>query len=86
MKNISGRDASLLALLARVPDQMKDAEERRSRLLGRLSTDEVREIGQAVLADEEESNSYSKTARATAIEIKKWARSVSREKASVGSR
>jgi hypothetical protein len=84
MKNLSGRDGSLLALLARIPDQLQDADERRERLLGRLSTDAL-EIGKAVLADEGEGRSFSRPAREAAAEIKKWARSLPKQKASASS-
>ncbi len=70
MRSLSPRDASILALLAQVPAQMQEA---RRRLLGWLSSEEAREIGEAVLADKKTNRSFSRPAQETAEEIKKWA-------------
>ncbi len=70
MRSLSPSDASILALLAQVPAQMQDA---RARLLDRLSNEESREIGEAVLADKKTTRSFSRPAQETAAEIKEWA-------------
>ena len=70
MRSLSPSDASILALLAQVPAKMQDA---RQRLLERLSDEEAREIGEAVVADKKATGSFSQPARETAAEIKQWA-------------
>lgn len=70
MRTLSARDASILALLAQVPEKMQDA---RQRLLERLSSEDAREIGEAVLADKKSTRSFSRPAQETAAEIKQWA-------------
>ena len=49
---------------------MKDA---RKRLLDRLSSEDAREIGEAVVADKGKGRSFSQPAQETAAEIKQWA-------------
>jgi hypothetical protein len=70
MRHLSPGDASILALLAQVPAQMQDA---RKRLLDRLSNEDAREIGEAVLASRETTRTFSRPAQETAAEIKQWA-------------
>ena len=77
MRSLSPRDASILALLAQVPAKMQDA---RKRLLDRLSDEEAREIGEAVVADRKTTGSFSQPARETAAEIKQWAAGASERK------
>ena len=70
MRSLSPSDASILALLAQVPAKMQDV---RKRLLDRLSDEEAREIGEAVVADKKTTRSFSQPARETAAEIRQWA-------------
>jgi hypothetical protein len=72
--SLSPRDASILALLAQVPEGLDWSERMRKRLLGRLS-DGAREIGDALVADEGSFRSLSDRAQETAGEIKRWAAS-----------
>lgn len=69
MRDLSPVDASILTLLAQVPPE---EPQERTDLLNRLS-DDAREIGQAVLAEEPTSFSFSADALETAEEFKKWA-------------
>jgi len=78
MKEISALDASILALLAQVPkgveSHRKDLfEQTQKGLLERLTPGAAREIGEAVLAEDESAASFSPAARVTAGEMKRWA-------------
>jgi hypothetical protein len=78
LKEISPVDASILALLAQIPKDLsgwkrKRFEEAQARLLARLSL-EAREMGEAVIANDEQAASFSPAAQATATAMKRWAK------------
>jgi len=78
MSSVSPLDASILALLSKVPKKVKGPQEKildevRQILLKRLSP-EAREIGQAVLAEDGAEVAVSAPAQETASEMKRWAR------------
>lgn len=67
MKELDPFDASVLHVLARV----SESRHLRDKLVGRLSTEEGKEIARAILADDPEQLDVSEDARVTAASLKR---------------
>lgn len=70
MKDLDPFDASVLNVLARVPDSMSHL---RGELLDRLKSDEGREIARAILAEDVAEAEVSEDAQVTAVSFRRAA-------------